>query len=144
MCQAENLVGEAHFHPLTDDRTTTDLNPQIYFLAFPRELIIRVVGNLEEGREKAPLKPGSFSAVNGKIQFCTRLRQTSQAWPVVIFQLLSVTFVIQTFFDPLFSAVSALIKHSARVCTICVPVRADGECARLLQTLDQRGAFEGL
>lgn len=102
-------------------RATPNLNPQIHFLAFPREVIIRIAGGLEEGREKAPLKPGSFSAVSGKIPFCARLRQASQAGPVVVFQLLSVTFVIRTFFDPLFSAVSALIKLSARVCTTKMP-----------------------
>lgn len=109
------------FRPLTDDESATDLKPQIHFLAFPREVIIRIAGNLEEGREKAPLKPGSFSTVSGKIQFCARLRQASQAWPVVVFQLLSVTFVIRTFFQPLFSAESALIKLSARVCAVKVP-----------------------
>lgn len=117
----------------TSSVNNNKLNPHIHFLAFPRELIIRNAGNLEEGRKNAAPKPGSFSAVSGKIQFCTCLHQTSQAWPVVVFQLLSVTFEIQTFFDPSSSAASALSKLSASLhgqdATVTHAACADGRCA---------------
>ena len=110
--QAENLVvvvvaAGYIFSPTTHDGTTTHLNPGIHSLAFPREPIVRHAGNLEEGRENAALKAGSFSAGSRKVERSTRLHQTSQAWPVVVFQPLSVTFEIQTFLDAWPSAVSA-------------------------------------
>ena len=112
--QAENLVvvvvvaaAGYIFSPTTRDGTTTHLNPRIHFLAFPREPIVRHAGNLEEGRENAALKAGSFSAGSRKMELSTRFHQTSQAWPVVVFQPLSVTFEIQTFLHPWPSVVSA-------------------------------------
>ena len=99
-----------------DNRTTNQTPPSpIHFLAFLRELIIRIGGNFEKGRKIAPLKLGSLLAVSRKIQSHTSLHQSSQAWPVIVFQLLSVTAKIQTFSHPFFSAVPALIKLSANL-----------------------------
>lgn len=120
MLQAENLAREHIFSPIVDDRITTNLNSKIHILAFLRE-VIGIAGNLDGGRKEAPLRLGSFSAVSGKTQFRTSLHQTSQAWLVVVFQLVSVTFEFQTFFHPFFSAVPALTKLSGRVCAIKTP-----------------------
>ena len=78
-------------------------------------------------------KAGSLSAVSRKIQSRTSLHQSSQAWPAVVSQLLSVTSKIQTFPYPFFSAAPALIKLSASLhhqdATIihCATGRADGD-----------------
>lgn len=82
---SEQTLGENMFSVLLwIIKQRTELLPQIHFLAFLRELIIRSGGTLKKGRKTAPLKLGSLSAVSRKIQSHTSLHQSSQAWPVIV------------------------------------------------------------
>lgn len=117
--QTENLVGQYIFSPVMDNRTT-HLNPRIHFLAFPRELIISVVVTLRtEGKEL----PGSRAA----LQLSAKKYNSAPVSKPLRFGhwLFSNFFLLplksKHVFDPFFSAVPALTRVNARVCTIKMP-----------------------
>lgn len=124
MLQAENLAGEYIFSPITDTRTTS-LTPKIHFLAFPRDLIISIVVTLrKEGKEKKK-KSSHWSQAHFQLSAEKYSSSPVSNKPFrlggVVFQLLSVTFEIRTFFCPSYSVEPARIRGSVGEYTFKAP-----------------------